>query len=227
MARLLQRLWMIVRSRLKRRRARGAASQRAQRLVQDIERLIQQARLQAAHAAAEVRRLERTRERSLAQADEWARRAAVALKSGREDLARESVQRERHLRELSEGLLPQLSALTASSAELCSQVQALERRLEEAALRLRQLAAHESAVKARATVQALQGRLDSPLQTGDFGRLDRELDEWSAELKTQEELHRDPVGDGVRLVDRSLPEIDKRLAELRAAQREQGQDGNS
>jgi phage shock protein A len=203
-----------------RRRRRDDPAAGARHLVARIERLVHEAKTAAAQAAAQGSRLERSRQEQLSQAEEWARRAAAGLTAGREDLAAEAVKRELSLRQTAEALAPTIVALQARSSGLYSQVQDLSVRLDEARLRARELSHRAASLAAQRRVDAIRQTLDDPWRAGDFDRLNRELDEWEAKVEWDETMERDPLQEQVRRVEQNLPEIQKRLTELRQAQAE-------
>jgi phage shock protein A len=216
MATFWQRLVMIFRSRRRARLDRRATShQRVVQMIEAMETLVREAKLRAAQAAADARRLEELRDRQLASAQEWGRRATVALAEEREDLAAESIKRELALRDEATDLEATIAALQSRSVALYREVQDLDTRLEQARTRLRQLILRESTAQAQAEVRAIRDRLDDPWQGGDFDRLAVEMDRWHAELAVADLDRPEALDEQLRLVERHLPQIEERLAQAR------------
>ncbi|MCE5237212.1 PspA/IM30 family protein [bacterium] len=214
-----QRLRTIVRSWLHARRGRSTdTGKRVAAIVADIATAVNEAKLAAAHASAEAKRLERTRERTRTEAEEWARRATVALGKERDDLAAEAVKQEAALRQAAEDLQPTIKALQERATDLYARVQPLETRLTEARLRLTELRLREGSLEAAQTVQGVQEQLADPWRTGKFDELDQAMDRWAAEVGTRELMELDPMQAKLRVVDRHLAEIEQRLAQLRRAE---------
>lgn len=217
----LQRLRVIVRSWLYARRSRSSdPGKQVALMVNDIAEAVREAKLAAARAAADASRLQRAYERTTAEADEWARRAAAALSKEREDLATEAVKQEAALRQAAEDLRPAISSLRERAVDLYAQVQSLEQRLATARLRLTQLRLRERALESAQTVGRVQEQLTDPWRRGDFERLDDAVARWEAEVGTQELLELDPMQAKLRYVDRHLAQVEQRLAELRRAEKQ-------
>lgn len=217
MGNLLRRLWSSITAFLAALfgRPKDQASVVAQQ-IRKIEQDVHAAKTAAAKAAADVKRLEDTRADKLRQADECAQRASQELQNGREDSARDAIQRELQLRKAAEDLVPTHAALDARCREMQREVQALQVKLDEAKVRLRQLSVHQGTLELQQHVAGVQEELGDDLDASTVGRLTQELDEWEAELGARETTETDPTRAQVRQVDAFTSDVDERLAALRS-----------
>ena len=214
---LLKRLWLSITAGLAALfgRPRDQASALAQQ-IRKIEEDVHRAKTAAAKAAADVKRLQDTRADNLRQADEWAQRAIEELQNGLEDNAREAIQRELQLRKAAEDLDARHGGLDALCRQMQREVRALQVKLDEAKLRLRQLSVHQDTLDLQQQVTGVQEELGDDLDATTTGRLTQELDEWEAELGARETVETDPARAQVRQVETHTADTDERLAELRS-----------
>lgn len=224
MRRIFQRVGLIVKANLEALldKAEDPGATAAQ-MVREIEEAVHRAKTAAAKTAADVKRLQRMRDRNVQEADEWAQRAVLALQKEREDLAREAVKREAQLRKAAEGLGPQLAALAARSAQMQENVRALDVKLEEARMKARQLSMRQQAVESQRRVRQVQEHLEGGVHLGELERLEDKMDDWEAEVDAWEVVSSDSLEAQFRDLESESSDIERRLGELRqAADREKG-----
>eukprot|EP00182_Erythrolobus_australicus_P003422 CAMPEP_0185834316 /NCGR_PEP_ID=MMETSP1353-20130828/5015_1 /TAXON_ID=1077150 /ORGANISM="Erythrolobus australicus, Strain CCMP3124" /LENGTH=317 /DNA_ID=CAMNT_0028532725 /DNA_START=75 /DNA_END=1028 /DNA_ORIENTATION=- len=111
--------------------------------VEDPEKILQQSMIDMqgdltkvrqayAEVAATKKRLERQRDAAQKQADEWTRRAQLALRSGDEELAREALVRKTAQDEQLSQLNSQIATLDTNTKKMADSVSEIEARMSEA-----------------------------------------------------------------------------------------------
>jgi phage shock protein A len=196
-------------------RRSGEPATAAAEMVRETEGALHEAKTRAAQAAADLKRLQKSRDQLAQQADEWAQRAKEALADGREPEAREAVRHEIELRRSLSGLDEQIELLEPHGRDLRSQVLSLQTRLDEAKMRFRRLRVREGAVDSEASARRLQAEIDQDGRPGRLSQLDQEMDRWEAEVEARQALETDPAEQAIRELEREAPEVEERLAELR------------
>jgi len=186
-------------------------------MVRETEKALHEGKTRAAQAAADLKRLKRTRDDGARQAGEWARRAKEALADGREQDARAAVRHEVELQRSLEALDEQIGLLEPHCSDLRSQVLALQSRLDEAKTRFRRLRIREGAVNSELSARRLGAEIDQDGRPGRLSQLDREMDRWEVEVEVREMLDTDPADRALRELERGAPEVEERLAELRGS----------
>jgi phage shock protein A len=224
MRRIFQRVGLIFKANLEALldKAEDPAATAAQ-MVREIEEAVHRAKTASAKTAADVKRLERMRDRNVAEADQWAERAVLALQKSREDLAREAVKQEAQLRKAAEGLQPQLEALSTRSRQMLEDVRALDAKLEEARLRARQLSVRQRAVESQRRVREVQEQMEGGIHVDEFQRLEEKLDDWEADVDAWETVTSDSLEAQFRELEGDSPEVKHRLEELRKRAEEEKQ----
>jgi len=196
-------------------KAENPAAMAAQ-MVREIEEAVGEAKQAAVRVAADVRSLEKMGERNTEHAENWARRAHLALHKGHEDLAREAIKHEMQLRKAAQDLAPQIEALRRRSLIMQTDVRALEAKLDEARSRARQIALRQRAAESQRTVQKVQQKLGQGPAISEFDRLEGRVEMMEAEAGSWEELEIDSLEARFRELENESPEIEERLAQMRS-----------
>ncbi|AEB12771.1 PspA/IM30 family protein [Marinithermus hydrothermalis] len=129
--------------------------------LEDMRQALKEARLEVAGAGAELKKLERERQRYAEQAAAWKAKAAEALKIGREDLAREALKRKQQAEALAEGFHEPIEAQQQVVARLKTQLRALEAKIAEAERRRKLLLARKKGVEAAEAVRRMESKVDA------------------------------------------------------------------
>ncbi len=161
-------------------------------IIREMADGLSRARPYAAVAIAAERRLRRDRDDNRLQAEHWKGRAAEALASGREDLARRAIERKQEHDAIARTLDEQYTdaAQTAESARTA--LRALEARLAEARQKQRTLIARHRTAEVRVEVHRHLGAGRAGFATSQTrfdrweDRLTRATDELAAEADLQD-----------------------------------------
>ena len=159
-------------------------------LIREMEENISSAREGVIDAVASEKQLAKELDSQRQQAEEWQRRARLALESGNEALAREALTRKKE----HDGIVANLDASWQSARRtgerLKSQLRALEAKLEEARLKKGSLVARQRAAQAREQMDQVQDRFQTGLDLNhSFGRMADKVGEMEARMEAREELY--------------------------------------
>lgn len=114
-----------------------------------------------AETTASQRRLQNQKAQLDTEADDWYQRAQLALQRGREDLAREALNRRQLLVDKSQALDTQLSTQQAASEKLYTAMMTLEGKIKEAVAQKEQLIARARTAKSMQQVNEMLNALVS------------------------------------------------------------------
>lgn len=151
-------------------------------LIVEMREQLVVAKREVAVSIADERKLHRDAERELEQADAWERRAVLAVREGRDDLARQALLRQKEhaghaaeLRRTWESQAREVEKLKASLTELSE-------RIEKAGRRRNLLIAKQKRVEAQARIQETLSELSEGSAFGAFDRMAERIE--AAERRT-------------------------------------------
>jgi len=191
-------------------------------MAREMEDAVFEAKRAAARAAADLRRLEGLRDRQIALASEWERRAGLALRNDRGELARAAVRRELHLRRTAAELAPDVYALDQRCGQMQADVQTLQARLEEARLRARRISSRQGAAEAQRQVQEAYRTVVTGPAVAEFERLEIRIEDMEIEVAAWQGAQSDSLEARFLELETDDAEVDARIAELRASEPDAG-----
>lgn len=104
-------------------------------IIQEMEDTLVEVRSAAARAIADRKELERRMEHAQREADEWQRRAELAITKGRDDLAKAALAEKKHMNTAQDSLKEQHNDVEQGLAKLNDDIVALQVKLADAKLR--------------------------------------------------------------------------------------------
>jgi phage shock protein A len=131
-----------------------------EQLMVDMREQYREARRQVTVAAADEKRLEAKYRETKAGADEWQRRAVLALQKGREDLAREALLRKQEEAAAASEYLSQLEQQSVLVERLKQALVALDRKIDEAARKKDLILARRKRAEAARTINRAVSSID-------------------------------------------------------------------
>jgi phage shock protein A len=143
--------------------------------VTDMQSDLIKIRQAYAQAVASQRRFERQKEMPDRQADDWYRRANLAMRSGNEGLAREALARRQLYMEQSKSLQRQLETQTAATDKLYTAMKALESKIQEAAAKKEQLVARARTAKSTQQINDMLSGLTGKTSMDAFNRMEQKV----------------------------------------------------
>lgn len=152
----------------------------ARLIIQEMEDTLVELRTHAARSIAERKDLARRLERHRADAEEWTRKAELALEKGREDLARGALQAKQKALRASEAASEEFAAVEDAIAKADEDLAKLQAKLDEAKAKQNALATRrqsaEQRIKARATLA--DASVDDALER--YAMVERKVDDLEA-----------------------------------------------
>jgi phage shock protein A len=164
-------------------------------VVLDMQNQLVEAKKQVAVSIADQKRLEKQRDEQADLAQEWERKAMLAVRADDENLAREALKRkaehEGQLAELSRQAQLQKDAVD----KLKDQLRALNDKIEEAKRKKNILIARQKRAEAQKTIQSTMSGLSDTGAFDTFERMAQKVDQIEAEAEAHTELGQELTGD--------------------------------
>jgi len=149
-------------------------------LMIDMERDLIDVRKEVAMAIQTEKRLHQQYSQNLKQAEGWEEKATLALKSGREDLAREALTRRNTYQQTSEGFKAQWDTQNANVEVLKKQLGQLESKINEARIKKDLLVARSRQAKAQQQIHQTMGKIGTNRAMSAFSRMEDKVMEKEA-----------------------------------------------
>lgn len=184
--------------------------------VQDMQDDLIQLRQAVAQAIATQKRSERQQSQAESMANEWQRRAQLALEKGDESLAREALVRRKSYKENADAIRAQLDQQNGVVVRLKQSMGTLESKLAEAKTRKDLFVARARAAKASQQLNEMLGRTSTSSALSAFERMEDRVNQLEAESEAAAEL---AEGDDVEKQFAALEsggDIDQELVALKA-----------
>jgi phage shock protein A len=190
-------------------------------VVLDMQNQLVEAKKQVAVSIADQKRLERQRDEQADLAQEWERKAMLAVRAGDENLAREALKRKaEHDTQFAEfGKQAQLQKDAVD--KLKDQLRNLNDKIEEAKRKKNILIARQKRAEAQKTIQSTMSGLSDTGAFDTFDRMSQKVDQIEAEAEAHTELAEELTGDTLQQKFKALESggggnADQALAELKA-----------
>lgn len=184
-------------------------------IIQEMEDTLVEVRSTAVKTIAERKEILRRIESFVADRDDWARKAELAIEKGREDLAKGALHARARAAEMVADLERQLGLVDGAVAKTGEDIARLQAKLDEAKNREKALRARHDAASSRLKVrtQLHDSRIDDAFER--FSAVERKLDE----LEGKVEVH--DLGRGKSLAEEFAEleaddAVERELAELKA-----------
>jgi len=189
-------------------------------VVLDMQNQLVEAKKQVAVSIADQKRLEKQRDEQADLAQEWERKAMLAVRASDENLAREALKRkgehETHLAEFGKQAQLQKDAVD----KLKDQLRNLNDKIEEAKRKKNILIARQKRAEAQRTIQSTMSGLSDAGAFETFDRMAQKVDQIEAEAEAHTEIGQELTGDSLQQKFKALEagsaSTDDALAELKA-----------
>lgn len=163
--------------------------------VNDMQEDLVQLRQAVAQAIASEKRMEQQYQQAQSQADEWQRRAALAVSKGNDELAREALSRRKSFAESATGLKNQLEQQKKMVGTLKTNLTGLEGKISEAKAKKDLLVARARSAKATEQINSTLGRVNTGGAFSTFERMEEKVNELEARSQAVAELSTDSLED--------------------------------
>lgn len=158
-------------------------------LIIDMNQQMLESKKAVAQAIADEKKLERELEEQKRQSQEWERKAIIAVKANRDDLAKEALARKQEADNYYQQLKPQWESQKAAVEKLKDTLRQLQNKIDEAARKKNILIARAKRAEAQTKIQKTMSSLagsTSAFET--FDRMAKKVDELEAKADAQAEL---------------------------------------
>ncbi len=180
--------------------------------VMDMQEDLIQLRQAVAQAIATQKRTERQYSQAQTTADEWYRRAQLALQKGEESLAREALTRRKSYQDTAEAMRSQIEQQFTIVTQLKQNMMKLESKISEAKTKKDLYIARARSAKASQQINDMMGRVGTGGAISAFERMEEKVLQLEAQSEAVAELGTDDLEKRIA----SLGEADAVEAELAA-----------
>lgn len=184
--------------------------------VQDMGENLVQVRQAVARAIAAQKKTEQQYNKNQAEAENWYKRAQLAIAKGDETLARSALERKKTFTDTADTLKRQLDQQTQQVETLKKNLMDLESRIQEAKTKKDMLKARANAAKANVQLQSTMSNIDTSSAMGAFERMEDKIMELEAQSESANVLGGSSLDDQFAALEASSS-IDDELAMLQAA----------
>jgi phage shock protein A len=217
---LLDRVSLLVRSNINDLLDRAEDPEKAiKTLLSDMQNQMIQVKTQVAAAIADEKRLQARYEEAQRTADDWQRKAELALDKGDEDLAKQALQRRNSYATTASGLQEQWQAQSVSVQALKDGLRQLQSKMDEAEAKKELLIARHRSAKAQEQMHKTLGSIRGVGSLGEFDRLERKVEEQESRAQAYTELSTDSLDDKFAALE-TESEVDRQLRELKEARQQ-------
>src|SRR5579859_4874853 len=166
-------------------------------VVLDMSNQLVEAKKQVAASIADEKRLAKQLEQEMANAQEWERRAMMAVRAGNEALAKEALARKREHEELAATYRDQWSKQSAAVEQLKRALRLLNDKIEEAKRKKNVLIARKKRAEAQKAIQETMSGLRDQSAFETFDRMAGKIDQMEAEAEAAGEIQEEYTGDSL------------------------------
>jgi phage shock protein A len=191
-------------------------------VVLDMNNQLVEAKKQVAVSIADEKRLAKQVEQEAANAQEWERRAMMALRAGNEDLAKEALARKREHEELVATYKDQWTKQKTAVEQLKRALRLLNDKIEEAKRKKNVLIARKKRAEAQRAIQETMSGLRDQSAFETFDRMAQKVDQIEAEAEAGGELAEEYSGDSLATKFRQLETTHGADEDLVALKRKMG-----
>lgn len=157
-------------------------------LVFDMNSQLVDAKKQVAASIADEKRLERQLIENKAKAEDWERKAMLAVKAGKDDLAKEALVRKQEYDGYATGFQQEWEKQRAAVEQLKGTLRQLQMKIEEATRKKNLLVARAKRAEAQKKIQSTLGQLSDNSAFSSFDRMAAKVDQIEAEADAMGEI---------------------------------------
>ena len=189
-------------------------------LLMDMNEQLLEAKKQVAMSIADEKKLERQALENKAQAEDWEKKAMLAVKAGKDDLAKEALVRKQEYDGYAASFQKEFESQHASVEQLKDALRQLQGKIEEAGRKKNLLVARAKRAQAQKQIQQTMGSLSGGSSFDTFDRMAQKVDQVEAEAEAMKELGEvtadQKLEDKFKELESSDASSDKLLEDLKA-----------
>jgi phage shock protein A len=157
-------------------------------LLMDMNESLLEAKKQVAMSIADEKKLERQMLENKAQGEDWEKKAMLAVKAGKDDLAKEALGRKQEYDGYAASFQKEFESQHASVEQLKDALRQLQSKIEEASRKKNLLVARAKRAEAQKQIQQTMGSLSANSSFDTFDRMAQKVDQVEAEAEAMKEL---------------------------------------
>lgn len=157
-------------------------------LIEDMQDQLQKAKVEVANAMADEKLLEKKVEENKKMADDWQKKAELAVTKGEDELAVEALKRKREYEKLAQDYEKQYQAQHEAVEKLKSGLKMLEDKIEEAKRRRDLLIAKSKRADAQVTITQTMSKITDTSAFDSFEKFAQKIEQKEAKAEAYEEL---------------------------------------
>jgi len=189
-------------------------------LIMDMNEQLLEAKKQVAMAIADEKKLERQALENKSQGDDWEKKAMLAVKAGKDDLAKEALVRRQEYDGYAASFQKEFDSQHAAVEQLKDALRQLQAKIEEASRKKNLLVARAKRAEAQKQIQQTMGSLSANSSFDTFDRMAQKVDQVEAEAEAMKELGEvtsdQKLEDKFKELESSDQSSDKLLEDLKA-----------
>lgn len=184
-------------------------------IVQEMEDTLVEVRTASAKTIAEKKDVSRRIDVLKGEADEWERKAELALSKGREDLAKAALKERNEASVAADEMQKELDRLEDVLGKLTTEITQLQEKLNDAKARQKSLLMRHKTTSSRLRVKKTLNDSNAEDALSRFDRFERKLDQMESEVESYDLGKNRSLADEIEDLEKE-DEIDRQLAELKA-----------
>ncbi|MBW4518363.1 MAG: PspA/IM30 family protein [Scytolyngbya sp. HA4215-MV1] len=213
---LFDRIWRLIRANFNSLVSQAEDPEKIlEQTVMDMQEDLVQMRMAVAQAIATQKRTERQCFQAQSTAEEWYRRAQLALQKGDDALAREALTRRKSYQETAEAMQEQLQQQTVVVSKLKDNMRILEGKISEAKLKKDLYIARARSAQASQKIQEMLGQVNTSGALSAFERMEEKVLQLEASAEALQELGTDDLEKKFAALGEA-GDIDAELAAMKA-----------
>jgi phage shock protein A len=189
-------------------------------LIMDMNEQLLEAKKQVAMSIADEKKLERQTLENKGQAEDWEKKAMLAVKAGKDDLAKEALLRKQEYDGYAASFQKEYESQHASVEQLKDALRQLSGKIDEASRKKNLLIARAKRAEAQKQIQQTMGSLTAGSSFDTFDRMAEKVDQIEAEADAMKELSSvtedQKLEDKFKELESSDSSADKLLEDLKA-----------
>jgi phage shock protein A len=189
-------------------------------LIMDMNEQLLEAKKQVAMAIADEKKLERQALENRTQGEDWEKKAMLAVKAGKDDLAKEALVRKQEYDGYAASFQKEFDSQHAAVEQLKDALRQLQAKIEEASRKKNLLVARAKRAEAQKQIQQTMGSLSANSSFDTFDRMAQKVDQVEAEAEALKEIGAvtadQKLEDKFKELESSDQSSDKLLEDLKA-----------
>ncbi|MEE2782714.1 MAG: phage shock protein PspA [Pseudomonadota bacterium] len=191
-------------------------------IIQEMEEALVEVRSTSARAIADRKELERRRDWHQAEAQEWERKAEIAVAKGRDDLAKGALVEGNKASEVSSAVTTELEVLESALTKLNEDVGVLQAKIADAKARQNAIIVRGKATQSRLGVRRTLSNHNIDDAMARFELYERKIDDLEGEIEAYDMVQK-TLADEIAVLETDEA-VDAQLDELKARIKQQDPD---